>query len=310
MAMAPVEASAVFPDATPLLIDAMTGYALPARLTIHHGPSEGAELQRRLQGHPVVLSNESVIDADLIAQCPDLRAIIFLGTGASSYIDLAACAARDIRVRTIAGYGDRSVAEHTIALLFAVYRDLGFQQETMRAGGWSGNPIGELQGKCLGIIGMGAIGAEVAAIARALGMTVIGWSRGTDLPDVTRCALDELLTTADIVSLHLALTPETQGLIGARELALLREGAVLINTARGALLDEAALVEALVQGKLAGAGLDVFAVEPLQVDHPLRTAPRVVMSCHSGWQSPEAASRLMARALALVAEEQRRLMPW
>lgn len=299
------KATAVLPDATSVLAAAIARHGSDAELiTLHHGAPDRNELLRRVQGHGIILGNELVYDAALLGECHDLRTIIYLGTGASAFIDLDACARYDIRVHAIHGYGDRTVAEHAIALMFAVYRDIGRQHHAMRSGGWGGNPIGELRGKTLGIIGLGAIGREVARMARALGMRMIAWSRKpSDEEGVAHSSLEVVLSQADIISLHLALTPETRGIIGAQALDRLRPGAVVINTARGALIDEAELVARLNDGRIAGAGIDVFEIEPLPVNHPLRSARNVVLSSHTGWESSESVARLIEKAIGLVKVE-------
>lgn len=301
--------TSVFPDASDLqLLSIAKLGGTPTMMTMYKDTPDPAELVRRLQGHAAVLNNESYFTRDVIARCPELKAIVFLGTGASSYIDMDACAARGITVRNVAGYGNRTVAEHAAALMFAVYRDLGSQQEAMRRGEWTGAPIGELQGKTLGLVGLGGIGEEMAAIGKALGMRVLAWSRSprADPPAEMR-ALDRVVAEADVLSLHLALTRETTGMFDAAMLRGMKKGSVLINTARGSLVDEAEVVAMLKDGHLAGAGIDVFETEPLPADHPLRSAPNLVLSAHTGWQSPEAIDRLMEKALTYLAEEMIRL---
>ncbi|MFT3965298.1 MAG: NAD(P)-dependent oxidoreductase [Sphingobium sp.] len=301
--------SAIFPDAVDLLLASMRRLGPPpSYMHIAEGVPDSTELVRRVQGHAAVLNNESYFTEDVLARCPDLRIIIFLGTGASSYIDLDACERRGIAVRNVAGYGDRTVAEHATALMLAVYRDLGNQQQAMRAGRWSGSPLGELSGKTLGLVGLGGIGVEMAAIGKAFGMRVIGWTRsGISGSCADILPLEQVVAQADVLSLHLALTAGTKGMFGEAMLRSMKRGSVLINTARGALIDDATLVAMLEDGHLAGAGLDVFATEPLPADHPLRTAPNLVLSAHTGWQSPEAVDRLMARALACLDEEMAKL---
>ncbi|MET0241326.1 MAG: NAD(P)-dependent oxidoreductase [Sphingobium sp.] len=301
--------TAMFPDASDLQLASLDKLGgRPDWMTIREGIPDDAELVRRCQGHAAVLNNESYFTQDVLDQCPDLKVITFLGTGASSYIDMDACARRGIVVRNVAGYGNRTVAEHATALMFAVFRDLGNQQEIMRRGGWGGSPIGELSGKTLGLVGLGGIGNEMAAIGKALGMRVIGWSRSPH-PDCVAepVSFTTVLAEADVLSLHLALTPDTSGMFDAAMLRRMKRGSVLINSARGALVDEGALVALLEEGHLAGAGLDVFATEPLPADHPLRSAPNVVLSAHTGWQSPEAIDRLMERAMGYLREEMDRL---
>lgn len=296
---------AVLPDAADLLIDAFgRAGADDTLLRLCPGFPDEAELVERVAGFPMIVLNEAKLTAQVIAQCPDLRHILFLGTGAANFVDMAAAHERGIVVHTIKGYGDRAVAEHTIALLFAVYRDLAEQSATIRAGGWSAAPLGELAGKTIGLVGLGAIGSEVARIAHALGMTVIAWARRPiDLPHVEQVDLDTLLARADVVSPHLAFTPETAGFLGAQRLRQMKRGAVLINTARAELTDEAEIIAMLEDGHLAGAGLDVFAHEPLPADDPLRRAPRAILTAHSGWQSPEAIDRLIAAAMVTIRRE-------
>ena len=217
---------------------------------------------------------------------------------------LTAAAERGIPVHTIKGYGDRAVAEHTFALLFAIWRDIAAQDASVRGGGWTGAPLGELFGKTIGLIGVGAIGAEVARLAVALGMTVLVWARRpVAIPGAEQVDLDSLLARSDIVSPHLAYTDETRGFLNATRLRQMKHGAVLINTARAELTDEAEILAMLHDGHLAGAGLDVFSCEPLPVDHPLRGAPRAVLTPHTGWQSPEAVTRLIARAVEILVHE-------
>ena len=201
---------------------------------------------------------------ELVAQCPALKHIVFLGTGASSYMDVPALNALGVTVHTIKGYGDVAVAEHTIALMFACARELARMDRDTRGGLWEPLEGMQLHGKTLGMVGLGGIGREVARIARGIGMEVIAWNR-TPRPDagVPLVDLDTLLARADVVSLNLALNDETRGIIDAERIARMKPGVILINTARGALVDEAALIAALESGQIARAGLDVFHAEPL-----------------------------------------------
>jgi len=301
---------AVVADSTPFLVDAFTHAGADDALITHHmGQADEATMIARVAGYPVIVVNETRISAAVMDASPALKQVLFLGTGAANFVDLPAAAARNIPVHTIKGYGDRAVAEHTIALLMAVYRDIPAQNASIRAGGWAGAPIGELAGKTIGLVGLGAIGSEVARIAHALGLNVIAWARRPiELPDaelsgVEQVDLDTLLAHADIVSPHLAYTPETAGFLDAKRLRLMKPGAVFINTARAELTDEAELLAMLHDGHLAGAGLDVFTAEPLPADHPLRSAPRVVLTSHTGWQSPEAVARLIGTAVDILRRE-------
>lgn len=296
---------AVVADSTELLIAAFaqTG-AEPELITHHLGQPDEDTMIARIAGYRMVVVNESRLSARAIAASPDLQSILFLGTGAANFVDLEAAAVRDIPVHTIKGYGDRAVAEHTLALLFAVYRDIAASDASLRRGGWAGAPLGELFGKTLGLIGMGAIGSEVAALAVALGMKVMVWARRpVDLPGVEQVDLDTLLGQADVVSLHLAYTLQTADFLNVPRLRQMKRGAVLINTARAELTDEAEIVAMLHDGHLAGAGLDVFSSEPLPTDHALRSAPHCVLTGHTGWQSPEAITRLIARGVEIVQAE-------
>lgn len=298
-------AYAVLADSTPLLVDAFAAAGAHAALITHHlGQPDEAAMIARVGGHRVIVVNESRVGAAVMDSSPVLEQIVFLGTGAANFIDLDAAAARNIPVHTIKGYGDRAVAEHTIALLFAVWRDIAAQDASVRAGGWAGAPLGEVFGKTLGLVGVGAIGSEVARIALGLGMRVLVWARRpVDLPGVEQVDLETLLATADVVSPHLAFTAETAGFLSAARLRTMKRGAVFLNTARAELTDEAEVLAMLHDGHLAGAGLDVYSAEPLPADHPLRRAPRAVLTPHTGWQSPEAIARLVGRAVAILKRE-------
>ena len=229
----------------------------------------------------------------------DLRHIIFLGTGPQSYMDVEALRQRGVTVHAIKGYGDTAVAEHAVALMFACARDLARMDRDIRGGGWRPREGVQLKGKRLGIIGLGGIGVEVARIARGVGMEVLAWNR-TPRPDEALMAIEDLLKAADVVSLHLALSEETRNFLDDGRLATMKRGAILINTARGALVDEEALTAALNEGHIARAGLDVFALEPLRADHPLAKLDNVTLSAHSGFRTYEASATLLGRALDIV----------
>jgi D-3-phosphoglycerate dehydrogenase len=226
---------------------------------------------------------------------------VFLGTGASSYMDVPALNGLGVQVHTIKGYGDTAVAEHTIALMFACCRGVAWMDRAVRAGTWEPLEGMQLTGKTIGVIGLGGIGLEVVRIARGIGMHVIAWNR-SPRPDagVPLVELGALLANADVVSLHLALNDETRGIIDARRLARMKPGAILINTARGALVDEPALVEALASGRIRHAGLDVFHSEPLRPDHPLARMDNVTLTAHAAFRTLEASMTLMRRAIDIV----------
>jgi D-3-phosphoglycerate dehydrogenase len=270
-------------------------------IVVNTTPFERTELPRVLAGYEICVDDHSYMPTELVARCPSLKHIVFLGTGASSYMDVPALNGLGITVHTIKGYGDIAVAEHAIALMFACARELARMDRTVRAGGWSPLEGMQLNGKTLGIIGLGGIGCEVARIARGIGMEVIAWNR-TPRPDagVTLVDLDALLSRADVVSLNLALNDETRGIIDGSRIARMKRGAILINTARGALVDETALVEGLKSGQIGRAGLDVFHAEPLAQDHPLARMENVTLSSHAAFRTLEASMTLMRRAIDIV----------
>jgi D-3-phosphoglycerate dehydrogenase len=262
---------------------------------------QSADLPRLLAGYGVCLDDHSYLPTEVMAECRGLKHVVFLGTGASSYMDVAALNGLGITVHTIKGYGDTAVAEHTIALMFACCRELARMDRAVRAGVWEPLESMQLKGKTLGLIGLGGIGTEVARIARGIGMEVIGWNR-SPRPEtgVSSVGLDELLARADVISLHLALTDETRGLIDAARLARMKPGVILVNTARGALVDEPALIAALKSGRVRHAGLDVFHAEPLATDHPLTRMENVTLTAHAGFRTLEASETLMRRAIDIV----------
>lgn len=297
----------LFIDCPPFLHELRTSVLadkLP-ELDIHVGEPTPGSLPELMAGRSVVLNDHTMLTGETMAACPDLRAIVFLGTGAASFVDLDAADELGITVRSYKGYGDRSVAEHTLALIFAAARKVAAMDAAVRAGRFEPLDGLELLGKTLGIVGTGGIGAELARMAAALGLRVIAWNRsGVDesLP-VEAVELDALLSTADIVSLHLALNDQTRGFIDAERLARLKPGAILVNTARGAIVDETALVDALRHGVIGHAALDVFAEEPLPVEHPFTSLANVTLTAHAGFMTREASIRLLAMALDIAQEE-------
>jgi D-3-phosphoglycerate dehydrogenase len=279
--------------------------ALAPDLAIGIGSPSADEALAMLADCTIAVVDHTVLDARMLEACPRLRAIVFMGTGASSYIDLAAAERLNVRVRTIKGYGDRSVAEHALALMLAAARKVAAMDRAIRGGGWATLDGIELAGRTLGVVGTGGIGKQMVRLGAALDMDVIAWNRSgvpADLP-CAPCELDGLLACADVVSLHLALDDATEGIIDRRRIALLRPAAILVNTARGGLIDEPALIEALVTGRLAHAGLDTFADEPLAKGHPLTRLDNVTLTGHAGFMTAEASTRLLRSAFELVREE-------
>jgi len=278
-------------------------------LVVHQGDPTPSELAMLLADARIVLNGHTIMDECVLARAPHLRSIVFLGTGASTYIDMSAVARRNIRVRTVLRYADRTVAEHAFALLMSAARDIARMDRGIRAGCWSAREGIELAGRTLGVVGVGGVGSEMARIAAAVGMRVIAWNR-SGLPagvPAEPAELDTLLGISDAVSLHVALVETTRGLIDARRLGLMRADAILVNTARGALVDEVALINALRTGRLAHAALDVFDGEPIGSDHPLAGLENVTLTSHAAWKSLNASRRLLHLALELAGEDARRL---
>jgi len=261
----------------------------------------GAELPQVIAGYDVALDDHSYMPTELVAQCPQLKHIVFLGTGAASYMNIAELKERGVTVHTIKGYGDTAVAEHTIALMFAAAREVARMDRDVRAGTWTPQEGMQLFGKTLGIIGLGGIGREVARMGRGLGMEVIAFNRTpqSDAP----CPLvdiDTLLARADVVSLNLVLNDETRGFLSKERIARMKPGALFVNTARGALVDETALIDALRSEHIRHAGLDVFHNEPLAADHPLARLPNVTLTAHAAFRTLEASMTLLRRAIDTV----------
>jgi D-3-phosphoglycerate dehydrogenase len=259
------------------------------------------ELPRLLAGYDIALDDHSYMPTELVAQCPQLRHIVFLGTGAASYMNIDELQYRGVTVHTIKGYGDTAVAEHATALMLAAARDIARMDREVRAGIWTPQEGVQLFGKTLGVIGLGGIGAEVARLGKGLGMQVIAYNR-TRHADATvpLVDIDTLLARADVVSLNLVLNDETRGFLNAARIARLKPGVILVNTARGALVDEAALIAALQGGHIRHAGLDVFQAEPLTADHPLTKMPNVTLTSHAAFRTLEASMTLLRRAIDIV----------
>ena len=266
-----------------------------AEVTVLDRPLAAGDLDN-LAGVRVLLAirERTRLDDALLERLPDLELILQTG-GHAYHVDQEAATRRGIVVALSrrARMASASVPELTFGLMLAVLRCIHPLAAEMAAGEWPPAMGGTLAGRTLGILGLGRHGRPVARIAAAFGMVVLAWDRnpGREYDDhepvAERLPLDDLLERADVVSVHLKLSPESTGLLDRDRLARMRPGAVLVNTARGAMVDEQALLEALRSGRLAGAGLDVFATEPLPADHPLRSAPNVVLTPHIGWKVEE-----------------------
>ena len=294
--------NAVFLDSATL--DDLDFSALQAcfdTLTLHSA-STPEQVVERLRGAQVAISNKVPLTEPVLAACPDLRLVLVSATGTNN-VDLAAARARGITVCNCQGYGTASVAQHCLALMLALATRLPDYQAAVRAGRWQQAPqfclldfpIMELHGKTLGILGHGELGSAVARLAEAFGMRVMVGQLPGRPERPGNVPLDELLAQVDVLSLHCPLTEQTRNLIGARELALLKPGALLINTARGGLLDEQALADALRSGHLGGAASDVLTEEPPRNGNPLLAPdiPRLILTPHSAWGSREARQRII-----------------
>ena len=264
-------------------------------------PSGPAELIDRIRDSEIVINIRSTsrFTAEVLQTCPALRLISIWGTGTDN-VDLAAAHAQGVRVTNTPGVSAVAVAEHTLALMMAVAKRTVQVDREVREARWPRAMVTQLRGKTLGLIGTGAIGREVARLGAGIGMRVIAWTfhpRG----DVAEwVALDELFRQSDVLSVHLRLSTDTSGLIRREHFELMKPGAILINTARGGIVNESDLVQALLTNRIAGAGLDVFETEPLPPDSPLCAMRNVVLSPHAAGITPEATEAGLALAIENV----------
>lgn len=263
--------------------------------------TEPALTYARAKDADIVITNKVCFDSDLLARLPRLRCIVVTATG-YNIIDLKAAQEHDIVVCNAPAYSTHSVAQHVFALLLHIANRVSDYAALNSQGRWAESPdfcyidypTIELAGKTIGIVGLGNIGFTVATIAHAMGLRVMALTSKTELPDyITSVDLQTLLSSADIVTLHCPLTDHTRHLINSDTLALMRRGTILINTARGPLIDEAAVAAALRSGQLAAFGADVLSSEPPTADNPLLTAPNAYTTPHIAWATLEARQRLM-----------------
>src|SRR6266550_3860408 len=263
-------------------------------------PADSRELVARIADADAVINIRAStrFTADALAGCPQLRLISIWGTG-TDHVDLAAANARGIAVTNTPGVSAVAVAEHTLSLIFAVAKQTVSIDRAVRAGEWPRAMVQQLRGRTLGVIGTGAIGREVARLGVGIGMHVIAWSfnpRG----DYQWVTLEDLFRRADVVSVHVRQSPETLGMIRAEHFAMMKPGAIFINTARGGIVVEQDLIEALQSRRIAGAGLDVFETEPLPPQSPLRLMPHVVLTPHAAGITREATEEGLAMAIENV----------
>ena len=272
-------------------------------VTLHQHTDTVEETIARLQGQDIVLVNKVPITEEVLAACPSIKLICVQATG-YNIVDVDAAARRGIPVCNVPAYGTAAVAQFTLALMLELCHHIGYHSQVVHDGKWCrtanfcfwDTPQMELGGKTLGIIGFGRIGQAVAKLAQAFGMKVIAYSRTrreaaeSVAPYVS---LEELLSNSDFISLHCPLFPENERMINAETIAKMKDGAILINTSRGGLVDEQALADALHSGKLSGAAVDVVTQEPMSWENPLRYAPNCVITPHIAWAPTESRQRLL-----------------
>jgi D-3-phosphoglycerate dehydrogenase len=290
----------VFVDANESLAVIFERLAKPGdpKVAIHRDPDIiSDQYPDILDGAEIAIVDHTALPTEIARKCAGLKHVVFLGTGARSYMNPEELAELGITVHLIKGYGDTAVAECAIALMWAAARGLAQMDREMREGRWLRDDGMQLTGKTLGLIGFGGIAAEVARIALGSGMRVIAWNRTPKKSSkVEFVELDELLTESDVISLHLLLNDETRGFVSRACIEAMKPGVILVNTARGALVDEDAMIDALKSDHIRHAGLDVFNVEPLPADHALTKLPNVTLSAHSAFRTPEASENLIAAA--------------
>ena len=266
---------------------------------VNMGPVTADAIPKLIEGYDTVINDATYFNEETLKRCTGLKHIVFLGTGAASFVDIAAAQKLGIKVSTISGYGDTTVAEHAMGLVFAAARHIATMHGIVRGGAWRPMQGMELRGKTLGIVGLGGIGAEMARLGNGIGMKVLAYNR-TAKPGTV--PLDELLAKADIVSLHLGLNDQTRGFLNRERIARTRPGVIIINTARAGVVDEPALLAALKSGHVGHYATDVFGKEPPSPDEPLLKADNVTLTSHAGYNTPEAAMTMYRRAIDLAAK--------
>lgn len=278
---------------------------------MRHDYSQPAEVSKRINDAEIVLTNKVEISAEHIDNAPNLKYIGCLATG-YNHVDVKAAAERGIVVTNVPDYSSTAVAQHVLALMLEFTNRVGMHDKAVHEGEWANSkyfcfwkkPIIELADKTLGIIGYGNIGRRVAHLASAFGMNILAHSPSKKehpgYPDFEFASLDDIFAKSDFISLHSPLTPETQHMVNKERLRQMKQGAYIINTARGPLIDEDALANALKSGQIAGAGLDVVSVEPILKSNLLLATPNVYITPHIGWASVEARSRLMKGVYANI----------
>lgn len=268
-------------------------------VAVNMGPVDEKDVPAKQAGYDTVINDATYFSAPTLEKCTGLKHIVFLGTGAASFVDIAAAQKLGIKVSTISGYGDTTVAEHAMGLVFAAARHIATMHTIVRGGGWRPMQGMELRGKVLGIVGLGGIGSEMARLANGIGLNVLAYNR---TPKPGTVPIDELLAKADIVSLHLGLNDQTRGFLSRERIAKTKPGVIIINTARAGVVDEPALLDALRSGQVGHYATDVFGKEPPSSDDPLLRADNVTLTSHAGYNTPEAAMTMYRRAIDLAAK--------
>jgi phosphoglycerate dehydrogenase-like enzyme len=299
------------PDDFPSVFDGTPAHERAKKLDdvvvfTERGAEQEQELVRRIGRAQVAINiraharfSEAVFTA-----CPSLKMVSVWGTGTDN-LDLNAAGMRGVTICNTPGVNAFAVAEHALTLMLAVGRKITTLDAEMRKNKWPRELLTQMLGKTLGVFGMGTIGARVAALGKAIGMEVLGWSATGDPARIraagaTPASKDEILARADVISLHVRLSPETRGFLGRKELARMKPTAILVNTGRGALVDREALLAALTERKIMGAGIDVFHQEPLAADDPILALPNVILSPHNAGQTPEVIRDGLLRAVENV----------
>ena len=275
-------------------------------LTVHERTTPN-QISERLAGADIVFTNKTPLTRATFAEHPQIRFVGVLATG-YNVVDIAAAKERNIPVCNIPTYGTMAVAQFATALMLELCHRVGRHADSVREGGWSSvsdfcywlNPLIELDGKTLGIIGFGRIGQAFAKVAQALGMKIVAVdeypNKALESETLRYTTLDDLYASADVISLHCPLFENNKGMINKAAISKMKPGVLILNTSRGPLINEADLAEALVSGRVAGAALDVLAVEPPALSNPLFTAPNCIVTPHIAWATREARSRLMTVA--------------
>jgi D-3-phosphoglycerate dehydrogenase / 2-oxoglutarate reductase len=293
----------LFIDSTPDIDSVWKKVHGPADIpvTVNMGPVTADAIPKLIEGYDTVINDATYFNEDTLKRCTGLKHIVFLGTGAASFVDLAAAAKVGIKVSTISGYGDTTVAEHAMGLVFAAARHIGTMHALMQGGGWRPMQGMELRGKTLGVVGLGGIGREMARIASGIGLKVVAWNRSPRSDaKVPMIDIDELLRQSDIVSLHLGLNDQTKGFLDRARLQKAKKGVIVVNTARAGVVDEPALIELLKSGHVGHYATDVFAKEPVDPNEPLLKLANVTLTSHAGYNTPEAAMTMYRRAIDLA----------